>query len=144
MQILDILSGLALSSLVSSAPDLSSTRPATVPTWTLTDVSRSCTETDDECTYSFGIDSSIHDTVQCEYSVSGQSASSATVTDALCGPFTINSSWNGQFGVDAAFTIISVTDGKYIAWPAYTDQELDGGNVVQPDRAYEVYSVADL
>ncbi|KAL1896248.1 hypothetical protein Cpir12675_002895 [Ceratocystis pirilliformis] len=145
MHLSNIIFGIAtLSGVAFAVPAPPSTQAAPVPAWTFKDVKRTCSADDTTCTYSFGINTSIDDPVACKYTVNAPSASKANVTDEHCGPFTINSSWNGQFGLESAFTIISVTTSKYIAWPSYSDRELANGNTVQPDRAYQVFIVTEI
>ena len=55
-----------------------------------------------------------------------------------CGAYTITSGWSDQFGPENGFTTLSVVkeETREIVWPAYTDKQGDGGEVVVPDQSY--------
>ncbi|KKA30870.1 hypothetical protein TD95_000721 [Thielaviopsis punctulata] len=127
----------------SAAIDPSSTAntPSDLKGWFIRDMTRRCMSNDHSCTYSFGIESFIHPLVQCIYKVTGQSAATSSVSNIRCEPFFISSGWSGQFGDGQGFTTWSITDHRYIAWPAYSDRDLANGVVVQPDRNYTVYNL---
>ncbi|KAK3343582.1 hypothetical protein B0T25DRAFT_521705 [Lasiosphaeria hispida] len=65
-------------------------------------------------------------------------ASHQDVRNAWCGPYRIATGWSGQFGPENGFTTISVIDegNRLVLFPAYTDKQLEGGHVVEPDQSY--------
>ncbi|EKG09800.1 hypothetical protein MPH_13123 [Macrophomina phaseolina MS6] len=105
--------------------------------WTITDFTRTCNQADTSCHISFGINRNDGSAVQkCAYDVTGQPASRTDYNSVACGPYTISSGWSGQFGPDAGFTTLAVTDKKQIIYPAYTDKQLASGQAVKPDQSY--------
>jgi hypothetical protein len=107
-------------------------------TWTFTNAKRTCGSKGLQCTWSFGIVSEAG-TTQCSFNIKGDPAFKAPGS-GKCGPYTVSSGWSDQFGAENAFTTIAVADQakKLIAYPAYTDKEVNGGKVVKPDRKYPV------
>ncbi|KAI0136824.1 hypothetical protein BJ170DRAFT_32034 [Xylariales sp. AK1849] len=115
--------------------------------WTFVGVTRTCDAEDTTCSWQFGIDTGAPDVTPCSYVVNATAtdpASEASGGPTLCGAYTITSGWSGQFGPGQGFTTLSVVDSanKLIAYPAYTDTELDGGVIVSPDRSYPVQTLA--
>ncbi|KAL0255060.1 hypothetical protein SLS55_009587 [Diplodia seriata] len=105
--------------------------------WTVTDFTRSCNGGDTSCHVSFGVNRNDGSAVQkCSYDVTGAPASKASYNSVACGAYTISSGWSGQFGADAGFSTLAVTDAKQIIYPAYTDKQLVNGQVVKPDQSY--------
>ncbi|CRK23756.1 hypothetical protein BN1708_013790, partial [Verticillium longisporum] len=60
-----------------------------------------------------------------------------------CGPYTVTSSWSGQFGEGNGFTTLAVVNrsSKQIVWPAYTDKQLAKAVVVKPNQSYPVQAL---
>ncbi|RMJ26536.1 hypothetical protein PHISP_02583 [Aspergillus sp. HF37] len=119
--------------------------------WTMEDMKRVCNDADTSCTWTFGIDdgsgsgsapSNTTTTTPCTYIVeaaNGIPASRADGGPSQCGEYTITSGWSGQFGEEKGFTTLSVVNDetpRQIIWPAYTDKQLEGGQVVKPDQSY--------
>ncbi|KAL4995887.1 hypothetical protein BDV10DRAFT_173508 [Aspergillus recurvatus] len=132
-----LLATLSLSSTAFAAPSAAKSMMVANAQWTITSLKRVCNTADTKCTWTFGIDTG-SDNTDCTYVVSGSPASQANGGPAKCGDFTITSGWSGQFGPDNGFTTLSVVDEstRQIVWPAYTDKQLAGGNVVKPDQSY--------
>ncbi|KAK5658677.1 hypothetical protein OQA88_2073 [Cercophora sp. LCS_1] len=131
----------ALSSLAAAAsiPRRDYT-PGDFHNWTIENARRVCDETDSECTWSFIIDTHREGMapVPCEFttkSFEGAPASISPQHGEECGPYVITSTWSGQFGPDQGFTTLSVIDDAYrlVAFPAYTDSQLERGDVVEPN-----------
>ncbi|KAH8676112.1 hypothetical protein BX600DRAFT_508291 [Xylariales sp. PMI_506] len=108
--------------------------------WTIECLSRTCDEHDTVCTWDFTIDThGRHEPTACSFSVYGHPASETDLTDAACcGDFSVTTGWSGQFGEGNGFTTLAVVnnDNSKIIWPAYTDVQLEGGQVVVPDQSY--------
>jgi hypothetical protein len=118
---------------------------AAVPQWTIKSFTRTCDAADTKCTVSFGIDTGSGAAVtQCKYDVTGAPASRTATNGIACGPYTVSSSWSGQFGDGNGFTTWSVVDWskRLITWPAYTDKELVNGKAVTPDKSYAPQTLA--
>ncbi|KAK4233962.1 hypothetical protein C8A03DRAFT_38291 [Achaetomium macrosporum] len=118
---------------------------AAVPQWTVKSFTRTCNDADTQCTISFGIDTqSGAPATNCSYNVTGSPASRAATNGIACGPYTISSSWSGQFGDGNGFTTWSVADWskRLIIWPAYSDRELVNGKAVTPDKSYAPQTLA--
>ncbi|KAH7014375.1 uncharacterized protein B0I36DRAFT_369338 [Microdochium trichocladiopsis] len=140
-----ILAGLV--SFASAAPAARVSRAADgedVPQWTIESMKRECDAADTSCAWSFGIQNNRvagAAAVPCNFTVvAGEKPASQTdVAGIQCDFFTVSGGWSGQFGPDAGFTTLSIAnfDTKLIAYPAYTDKELAGGQVVVPDRSYQ-------
>lgn len=115
-------------------------RPKT-SNWVMEGMKRVCNAQDSECTWTWTIDTQASKT-PCKLVVkaaNGKPASRSIAGSQDCGDFTATSGWSGQFGADCCgFTTLSVVDNKskLITWPAYTDKEVKGGNVVSPDKSY--------
>ncbi|KAL4746531.1 hypothetical protein BDW72DRAFT_33929 [Aspergillus terricola var. indicus] len=132
-----LLATLSLSSTAFAAPSSAKSMMVANTQWTITSLKRVCNTADSECTWTFGINTGAHST-DCTYVVKGSPASQANGGPAQCGDFTITSGWSDQFGADNGFTTLSVVDEstRQIVWPAYTDKQLAGGNIVTPDQSY--------
>ncbi|KAF2144911.1 uncharacterized protein K452DRAFT_284290 [Aplosporella prunicola CBS 121167] len=104
--------------------------------WTIKSFTRSCNQADTSCHVSFSVDTKNGAPQACSYDVSGQPASRTDYNSVACGPYTISSGWSGQFGPDAGFSTLAVTNGKQIIYPAYTDKQLVNGQAVAPDQSY--------
>ncbi|KAL4918338.1 hypothetical protein BDW62DRAFT_181760 [Aspergillus aurantiobrunneus] len=130
---------------ISAAPALAAPAPTgpsksmmvTNTQWTIESLQRDCNEDDTSCTWTFGINPGA-DTTDCTYVVEGSPASQANGGPVDCGVYTITSGWSDQFGPDNGFTTLSVVnrDTRQIVWPAYTDRQVAGGEVVVPDQSY--------
>ncbi|KAL6827942.1 hypothetical protein V8C40DRAFT_286808 [Trichoderma camerunense] len=112
---------------------------AAVPEWTITNLKRVCNTANTSCTWTFGVDTHLATATSCTYTVTATAnASQASGGPVTCGPYTITSSWSGQFGPTNGFTTFAVTDfsEKLITWPSYTDVQVQGGKVVSPNQSY--------
>ncbi|KAK4863386.1 hypothetical protein LT330_002164 [Penicillium expansum] len=111
--------------------------PITSSDWTIRDMKRVCNDENTSCTWTFGIDSG-SDTTDCTYIVEANDASQADGGPSTCGTYTVTSSWSGQFGPTNGFTTLSVGNDEsgQMIWPGYNDEQLEGGNVVKPDKSY--------
>ncbi|KAL1631100.1 hypothetical protein SLS56_004627 [Neofusicoccum ribis] len=110
---------------------------ATASQWTITGFTRTCNAADTSCHVAFGVNRNDGSAVQqCGYDVTGAPASRTDYNSVGCGAYTISSGWSGQFGPDAGFTTLAVTDRKQIIYPAYTDKQLVNGQAVSPDQSY--------
>ncbi|KAF5025437.1 hypothetical protein F66182_2460 [Fusarium sp. NRRL 66182] len=107
--------------------------------WTIRDLKRYCRADDSICNWKFTIDIGDGKPYECRYNVQGPGASKKKAAGpSTCGDYTITSGWSDYFGVDKAFTTLSVVSNskRQIVWPAYTDKDLAGGKIVKPDQAY--------
>lgn len=111
--------------------------PVTSSDWTIQDMKRVCNGENTSCTWTFGINSG-SDTTDCTYIVEANDASHANGGPSTCDTYTVSSGWSGQFDPTNGFTTLSVANDEagQIIWPAYTDEQLAGGNVVKPDQSY--------
>ncbi|CAL5873169.1 uncharacterized protein PFLUO_LOCUS7438 [Penicillium psychrofluorescens] len=130
-----LLSTLFASSAVLAAPVSMMTAG---PEWTITNMKRVCNAKDTSCTWTFGIEIGSGVATPCTFVVKGNEASEASGGPVKCGAFTVTSGWSGQFGPGNGFTTMSVVNDntRKIAWPAYTDVQLDTEKVVKPDQSY--------
>ncbi|KAL3440972.1 hypothetical protein BJX65DRAFT_300103 [Aspergillus insuetus] len=128
-----------------AAPSPATTKSMMVAntSWTISSLKRVCNHLNTKCTWTFGISTgpgseSETTTTNCTYIVEGSPASQAKGGPAPCGNYTISSGWSDQFGADAGFTTLSVVneETRQIVWPAYTDKQLEKGEVVTPDQSY--------
>ncbi|KAJ6137825.1 hypothetical protein N7471_004311 [Penicillium samsonianum] len=111
--------------------------PVTSSDWTIQDMKRVCNGENTSCTWTFGINSG-SDTTDCTYIVEANDASHANGGPSTCDTYTVSSGWSGQFDPTNGFSTLSVANDEagQIIWPAYTDEQLAGGNVVKPDQSY--------
>lgn len=119
-------------SLAAPAPAAAKSMMAAGTTWTIENFQRTCNSGDTSCHISFGVN--INDgsaATACSYDVNGSPASDAAYNSLVCGPYTVGSSHDPN-----GFTVLSVHNSNLIVYPGYTDAELDGGNVVKPDKSY--------
>ncbi|KAJ2896075.1 hypothetical protein MKZ38_005903 [Zalerion maritima] len=116
---------------------------SSVPEWTIESMLRCCNEADTSCEWSFGINTNDGSaSTPCTMTVSASGSTPASEADGgqvACGVFTVTSGWSGQFGEGNGFTVLSVVNYAkgLIVWPGYTDVQLDGGEVVEPDQSYQ-------
>lgn len=124
--------------LAAPAPAPGKSMMATDCQWTIESLKRVCNDANTCCTWTFGIDTGSGTPTACTYVVEGTNASEANGGPSDCGDFTITSGWSGQFGPGNGFTTLSVVDDvtRQIIYPAYTDNQLKGGQVVTPDQSY--------
>ncbi|KAI1499951.1 hypothetical protein F5X99DRAFT_388274 [Biscogniauxia marginata] len=117
---------------------------AAVPQWTIEGIKREVNADDTSATWSFGINTQTEPVTPCSFTVTGSPASRTDSSGHVCGPYTISTGWDGQFGEGNGFTVLAVVDQgrKLIAWPSYTDKQLEGGNVVTPDQSWAVSNIA--
>ncbi|KAJ9300143.1 hypothetical protein DTO271G3_2260 [Paecilomyces variotii] len=124
--------------LAAPAPIPSKSMMSNDSQWTIESLKRICNDADTSCTWTFGIDIGSGTPTACTYVVNGTIASEANGGPSTCGDFTITSGWSDQFGPGNGFTTLSVVDDvtRQIIYPAYTDAQLEGGQVVTPDQSY--------
>jgi hypothetical protein len=106
--------------------------------WTVQSMKRVCDSADTSCAWSFKINTGAAAT-DCAFTAKGSPASQTNQNSAVqCGDFAVTTGWSGQFGAGNGFTTLAVVDSatKQIIYPAYTDKQLTGGNVVSPDQSY--------
>jgi hypothetical protein len=144
MQFSAILAATILSLTASAAPTPEAVSMSAGQQWTLTSVRRVCNSNDSQCTWTFGIDTHSGAVQPCTIVVNaagGRPASNSDWQNAFCGKYRINGGWSGQFG--PGFTTLPVVDdaAHLIAYPAYEDSALVNGNVVSPDRSFNVERV---
>lgn len=114
---------------------------AAAPQWTIQNMKRVCDKDDKLCTWTFGINSRPGAATACKLAVKATKdvrASRANGGPSDCGDYTVTSGWSGQFGEGKGFTTLSVVDNKkqQIVYPAYTDNQVKEGKIVQPDQSY--------
>lgn len=117
---------------------------AQAPEWIIRDFTRSCNNRGTSCKVSFSIDTQTADPTECGFFISGALAIQSPTSGITCGPYTISSSWSGQFGPDNGFTTYSVIDwaNHLIIWPAYSDSEVQNGVALTPDKSYAPQTLA--
>jgi hypothetical protein len=132
-----VATGLLASSIM-AAPTAGVSMMAAGPQWTIENMKRTCNAENTSCTWNFGIYPGTGDATPCKYVVEANTASHANGGPVTCGGYTVTSGWSGQFGEGAGFTTFSVVNNaaRQIIWPAYTDKQVEGGNVVKPDQSY--------
>lgn len=111
--------------------------------WTIESLSRTCTDELDQCVWTFTVNTYAEDVEPTEvrYVINGTDDTPAT--RAIGGPseygvFTVTSNWSDYFGEDEAWTTLSVIDYErgVLVYPAYTDVQVEEGEVVEPDQTY--------
>ncbi|KAJ5160422.1 uncharacterized protein N7482_007426 [Penicillium canariense] len=132
-----LLTALFAAPAVLASPVAGVSMMAAGPEWTIENMKRVCNGDNTSCTWTFGINPGSGATA-CTYVVTANDASEANGGPSTCGAYTITSGWSGQFGPGNGFTTLSVVNdqSRQIIWPAYTDKQLAGGNVVKPDQSY--------
>ncbi|KAL7622438.1 hypothetical protein AAE478_007943 [Parahypoxylon ruwenzoriense] len=119
---------------------------ADVPQWTIESMRRVCDAADTSCTWTFNVNTHLVPATPCTFTVKAgaKPASQTDTTGNTCGRYTVSSGWSDYFGVENGFTTLSVIDypNKLIVWPAYTDKQLAGGNVVTPDLSFAPATLA--
>lgn len=138
----------------STSPDSSSLEPLSTEApaaWTILSYKKDCHKDDTSCNITFGIDNNKTKTkkkkaaiTKCTIKVTNPNggASRTSYTGKTCdgpgGEYTVSSSWSGQFGPNNGFTTLSVIKPaeNLIVWPAYSDDEVQNGKVVVPDKSY--------
>lgn len=130
-----LLTGLA-AALTAAAPLEKSMMASSTPQWTIESFKRTCNDANTSCDYSYSIDTHTAAPTPCSYTVTGNPAARASYNNVQCGPYTVSSSWSGQFGEGNGFQTLAVTDRTVIIYPAYTDKQLVNGQVVSPDQSY--------
>ncbi|KAH7024895.1 uncharacterized protein B0I36DRAFT_332186 [Microdochium trichocladiopsis] len=115
-----------------------------VPQWTIESMKRTCDAKDTSCVWSFGIQNNRvagAAAIPCTFTVKAgaKPASQTDVAGIKCAFFTVSEGWSDQFGLENAFTTLSIAnfDTRLIAFPAYTAKELADGKVVSPNRSYQ-------
>lgn len=129
----------AASTAVAAPTPADKSMMAAVPEWTITNLKRVCNAGNTSCTWTFAVDTHLATATSCTYVVKATAnASQASGGPVTCGPYTVTSSWSGQFGPNNGFTTLAVTNvsQKLIVWPAYTDVQVQAGNVVTPNLSY--------
>ncbi|KJZ72684.1 hypothetical protein HIM_07876 [Hirsutella minnesotensis 3608] len=130
----------ASSAVAAPAEPAAKSMMAPAPQWTIEKLQRVCDKGDQQCTWTFGINTHVDKApaTACKLEVKGPGASRAKGGPARCGDYTVTSGWSGQFGEGKGFTTLSVVDNKkrLIVWPAYNDNQVKDGKPVQPDQSY--------
>ncbi|KAF3013307.1 hypothetical protein G7054_g2838 [Neopestalotiopsis clavispora] len=138
-----------------SAPDHDDSPPSTDITdkpieWTLRELQRKCYKEDKICIWKFGIDCSNNHLTKCYFVVNSTGGNkTAKETDSLthlCGRFTVSSGWSSQFGPGRGFSVLALVDtqSELIAWPSYSDKQLQNGTAVTPDQKYIPKKLTDV
>ncbi|KAL7797675.1 hypothetical protein V8C37DRAFT_370339 [Trichoderma ceciliae] len=129
----------AASTAVAAPTPVDKSMMADVPQWTIDNLQRVCNASNTLCTWTFAVDTHLAAATSCTYAVKASAnASLASGGPITCGPYTVTSSWSGQFGPNNGFTTFAVTDfsQKLIVWPAYTDVQVQAGKIVSPNQSY--------
>ncbi|KEY71774.1 hypothetical protein S7711_06529 [Stachybotrys chartarum IBT 7711] len=116
--------------------------------WTIESLSRTCNEEDTSCTWTFSINTHADGVEPTDVVYVVNATASAPASRAIGGPsshgiFTVTSTWSDYFGIEDAWTTMSVIDYErgVLVYPAYLDTQLAGGEVVEPDQTYVVESI---
>lgn len=138
-----IIAVLAAASSVVAAPTPAEKSMMTqgIPQWTIEGVKRVCNQQDTQCNWTFKINPKIYSKTPVNFVTKSSGSTPASRNNGAAqnfGDYTITSGWSGQFGPGNGFTTLAVVDNKNrrITWPAYTDKQVQGGNVVSPDQSY--------
>jgi hypothetical protein len=131
----------AASSVVAAPTPGKSMMTQGVPEWTIEGVRRVCDGGDNQCNWTFKINPVIYSRTPVNFVTKRNGNTGASQNNGAAqkfGDYTITSGWSGQFGPGNGFTTFAVVDNKNrrIAWPAYTDKQVQAGNVVSPDQSY--------
>ncbi|KAI1814260.1 hypothetical protein GGS20DRAFT_549210 [Poronia punctata] len=143
MQIINTITAAIL--LAASAATAAPTAAAAIPDLTITNIKRVCNKADTSCAWTFGINNTTTTaattSTPCSFTIKGSPASHSDLADPkTCGTYRVTAGWSGQFGPGTGYTTLAVFNNanSRIAWPAYTDKELEGGKVVSPNKAWAV------
>jgi hypothetical protein len=114
-----------------------------LPDWIFKSFTRACNDDDTFCIVTFRIDTQVEPETPCSYNVSGPQASKKPTNEVSCGSYLMSSSWSNQFGSYHGFTTWAVIDWnkQLIVWPSYSDQELENGIAVTPDKCFAPQNV---
>ena len=110
------------------------------------DFRRQCNKEDTMCEWSFKIDTHQlnNPPTSCKFLAFHHHLAPASRSPfrSTCGYYRVGGTWSGQFGPGNGFTTLSVVDDeqRLMAFPAYTDAELEGGRVVKPDVDFATIS----
>ncbi|CAH0003457.1 unnamed protein product [Clonostachys byssicola] len=111
--------------------------------WTIESMKRVCNDNDTSCTWTFRINTHAEGIKPTAVEYIVESANNTTASRSIGGPskfgiFTVTSTWRDYFGLEGAWTTLSVIDygRKVLVYPAYTDKQVQGGEVVKPDQVY--------
>ncbi|KID86106.1 small secreted protein [Metarhizium guizhouense ARSEF 977] len=112
-----------------------------IPEWTIEGAHRWCNKENTECHWKFAINPKIYSKTAVDFVVRNAGSTPAAQSNGGAqnfGDYTITSGWSGQFGPGNGFTTFAVVDNKHriIAYPAYSDKEVENGQVVSPDKSY--------
>lgn len=102
--------------------------------WTVQDFKRECNEEDTKCTATFYLNTTGPSSTDCSYDVEGSPASQSNgpPEGGQCGDFTVHSGYDSTGWTQ--YTVAHYESGLII-YPAYKDEQLEGGEVVKPDVA---------
>jgi hypothetical protein len=135
---------LAFAATAIAAPAGSKLMTVEGETWTIENMKRICNEEDTSCTWNFAINTHAEgvEPTDAEYIVEasgGLPASRAIGGTSEFGIFTVTSTWSDWQGDESlGWTTMSVIDKErgVLVYPAYTDEQLASGEVVEPDQSY--------
>ncbi|KAK3181730.1 hypothetical protein K4F52_006946 [Lecanicillium sp. MT-2017a] len=107
--------------------------PANVPDWIIENMKRVCAQDDSSCTWTFKINPQVAEATDCTYYVETPGASRANGGPVTCGDYQITSGWDASL----KFTTVTILDvpQQHIAYPSWSDTELEGGKVQGPKYA---------
>lgn len=118
--------------------------PQTGEQWTIESLQRRCTlQPRNECVWTFRVNTHAEDVEPTEVRYIVNGTDDTLPSRAVGGPsdfgiFTVTSTWTDYFGIEDAWTTLSVIDYErgVLVYPAYTDKQLAGGPIVKPDQTY--------
>ncbi len=107
--------------------------PANVPDWIIENMKRVCADDDSSCTWTFAINPQVADATDCTYYVEAPGASTAPGGPVTCGDYQITSGYD----TNLHFTTVTILDvpQQHIAYPSWSDSEIQGGDVQPPKNA---------
>ena len=117
--------------------------PLAAEEWTIESLKRVCDDDDTTCKWTFSVNTHAEDVEPTEVTYVVNATDDTVASRAIGGPveasiFTITSTWTDYFGIEEAWTTLSVIDYErgVLVYPAYKDKQLEDGEVVEPDQTY--------
>ncbi|CAI6088517.1 unnamed protein product [Clonostachys chloroleuca] len=111
--------------------------------WTIESMQRVCNDNDTSCTWTFRVNTHAEGIKPTSVEYIVKSTNNTTASRSIGGPskfgiFTVTSTWRDYFGLEGAWTTLSVIDygRRLLVYPAYTDKQVEDGDVVKPDQVY--------